>query len=299
MNLGKAFYEEYFNKISINETGIAPVITKEEENGREITVNQFKEYLKKIFSANIDSYRQFIPEIANTNASFQLTTTYPGLLIGSGYNHLLPDLEGQLSLGFYFDYTTGLPCLPGSSIKGVLRHACEAVNGHYVASLLEDIKENGEEDIKIAATKYLEKQETDLHIKGQNKTSLFVTQVFEGKKEVSGELENIAPNLRDIFFDAFPVEVNNKQQQLLGDDFITPHHPDDPVTGQFKNPIPICFLKIMPKVVFQFNFKLGDEGMDKALKKELFRQIILDQGIGAKTNVGYGNFTTDNGQGNN
>ena len=53
---------------------------------------------------------------------FDLETTYPGLLIGSGITHG-SGLLGELKLGFFMDYTTGLPVVAGSSIKGVLRSA--------------------------------------------------------------------------------------------------------------------------------------------------------------------------------
>ena len=70
------------------------------------------------------------------NASFELTTTYPGLLLGSGYLHELPDIKGQAILGFDFDYTTGLPIIRGSSIKGVLRNAF--AHKEYIQSLIDD-----------------------------------------------------------------------------------------------------------------------------------------------------------------
>ena len=57
------------------------------------------------------------------NMHFKATTTYPGLLLGSGNAHELPSIDGQAILGFHFDYTTGLPTIQGSSIKGVLRSA--------------------------------------------------------------------------------------------------------------------------------------------------------------------------------
>ena len=57
------------------------------------------------------------------NTHFQATTTYPGLILGSGNAHELPSIEGQAILGFHFDYTSGLPTIQGSSIKGVLRSA--------------------------------------------------------------------------------------------------------------------------------------------------------------------------------
>lgn len=61
--------------------------------------------------------------------TFELTTIYPGLLIGSGYNHpKLKDNNDDFQLGFYFDHTTGLPIISGSSIKGMIRSVCEKEN---------------------------------------------------------------------------------------------------------------------------------------------------------------------------
>lgn len=54
--------------------------------------------------------------------SIKLQTTYPGLLVGVGYNHQVSNTEA-INAGFSFDHTTGLPLLPGSSVKGVLRSA--------------------------------------------------------------------------------------------------------------------------------------------------------------------------------
>jgi len=65
--------------------------------------------------------------------------------------------------------------------------------------------------------------------------------------------------------------------------------------GIFKNPTPIRFLKIAPNVTFTFQFKLKDSCFENNQKItpnekiELFKKILLDFGIGAKRNVGYGN----------
>ena len=51
----------------------------------------------------------------------------------------------------------------------------------------------------------------------------------------------------------------------------------------------------MPNVVFKFSFDLKDSkslNITKKQKEELFKSIILDLGVGAKTNVGYGALTS-------
>ena len=58
----------------------------------------------------------------NDKCSFSLKTKYPGLLIGVGNAHGSGGL-GDIDLGFSFDYVTGCPYIPGSTVKGVLRSA--------------------------------------------------------------------------------------------------------------------------------------------------------------------------------
>lgn len=277
-NIGHLYYKEYFNDLQFNQNG-------------KILNTSFK--TDKLFNLNLTEYTEkaILLNEDLDKASFLLITTYPGLLIGSGYNHEVgeKELENELKLGFYFDHTTGLPCIPGSSVKGVLRDASEKDNGNYILSIIKDLASDNDEErkttkeIKKLAKKFWENgKNKNLLLKGENKKhSEFVKQVFEGKKN---ENDYIPFKERDIFFDTFPVESFNKNGKFLANDYIT-HHPDP-----LKNPNPVQFLKVLPQVMFRFDFKLTDIIMPKALKLELFRQILLDLGIGAKTNVGYGQF---------
>jgi CRISPR type III-B/RAMP module RAMP protein Cmr6 len=108
---------------------------------------------------------------------------------------------------------------------------------------------------------------------------------------------------RDIFFDAYLVAaqhpaINRMSYQnskpFIGDDYITPHiNRKKPELSPFTNPVPLMFLKILPEVTIQFQFDLKDGLLTKEQKQELFRRLLLDFGIGAKTNVGYGQFNED------
>jgi len=222
-NLGWLFYRDYFENIDFSD------LESSEPNIKE-KIEQLLDYSKQ---ANIQKQNTL------GNETFELTTIYPGLLLGSGYLHELPDVKGQAILGFDFDYTTGLPVMRGSGIKGVLSSAFE--HTEYIQELLDN---------------------TNLNIK-------------ELKEEIFEKGE-------DIFFDALVV---NFEDTLLSDDYITPHK------KELKNPKPLRFIKVSPKVTFRFEFKLTDTTIDKETKKELFKNIILDFGLGAKTNVGYGQFT--------
>jgi len=193
------------------------------------------------------------------NAHFLATTRYPGLVVGIGYAHELPDIKNQPTLGFYFDYTTGLPVVPGSSVKGVLRSAFE--HRVYLKALIEALtnKEWSEEEI------------------GDLEVEIFGNRV--GANEVQGG--------SDIFFDAVPVK---KIGALLSDDYITPH--GDGITDE---PNPLYFIKVAGGVTFRFDFDLtesvvGEKIVTPGQKRELFIKILQDLGLGAKSNVGYGYF---------
>ena len=66
---------------------------------------------------------------SNENDWFELTTVYPGFFTGSGYAHTpmkKPDTEKEKAdyqLGFFFDHTTGMPLITGSSVKGILKRS--------------------------------------------------------------------------------------------------------------------------------------------------------------------------------
>lgn len=204
---------------------------------------------------------------------FNLKTTNPGLLIGSGYSHET-GIENEFKIGFFFDHTTGLPVIPGSSVKGVLRSVFPKPNEPVS-------KQNGKKSylknqLKVILNKDLsDKELLDLE------NSVFEGIAFDEEKKK----KNIPMAQRDIFFDAKIIKTLEKDHKIFGHDSITPHkHP-------LKNPIPLKFLKVLPGVVFQFSFRLGDHGGISAdNKKKLFQKILCDIGAGAKTNVGYGQF---------
>jgi len=220
-NLGWLFYKEYFFDLNYQNL--------------ESNENKIQNKIKNILNSKVTYKNQKNPL---SNSTFELTTIYPGLMLGSGYLHELPEIKAQAILGFDFDYTTGLPIIRGSSIKGVLRNAFE--HKEYIKELLND------EAIKIDS---------------------LINEIFE-----SGS---------DIFFDAFPIK---SKSNILSDDYITPHK------SELENPIPLRFIKVSPEVTFRFEFKLSDTTITKQEKEMLFKKIILDFGLGAKTNVGYGKF---------
>jgi CRISPR-associated protein Cmr6 len=122
-NLGWMFYKDYFKDLNYDNFS-----SQENKNRINMKINTLLNSNPELES-NED-------EKLLGNLHLKATTTYPGLLLGSGNMHELPDIEGQLILGFHFDYTTGLPVIQGSSIKGVLRSAFE--HKEYIQELLDN-----------------------------------------------------------------------------------------------------------------------------------------------------------------
>lgn len=185
---------------------------------------------------------------------FLLKTGYPGLLVGTGYAHGV-DSDKDIKIGFSLDYVTGQPYIPGSSVKGLLRFYFK--HSEVIQQLLG-------KDLSVSDVRALEKA------------------IFETDDDAGADA--------DIFFDAV-IKCGDKEGRVLGFDSITPHGED-----LTKNPVPIKIVKIMPDVVIEFSFNLkdtkaGNRTVTATEKEDLFKEILCNFGIGAKTNVGYGVLT--------
>jgi CRISPR-associated protein Cmr6 len=141
-NLGWMFYKDYFKDLNYDNFS-----SQENKNRINMKINTLLNSNPELES-NED-------EKLLGNLHLKATTTYPGLLLGSGNMHELPDIEGQLILGFHFDYTTGLPVIAGSSIKGVFRSAFK--HPEYIQELLNN-RFNSEE-IKDIETEIFENKD--------------------------------------------------------------------------------------------------------------------------------------------
>lgn len=216
----------------------------------------------------VDANQRILQETSSQNGftSFTLKTTYPGLLIGTGLSHGV-NSKGDIKVGFQFDHTTGLPYIPGSSIKGALRSVFPDSNVKddayneprlsYISMLLANILKNNNLDknsiMQLGQQLFLENNNVDI--------------------------------LRDVFMDALITNVVPDNGFFIGNDYITPHK-----NKPLKEPIPIQFLKVLPEVTFTFTFRLGAvcPMITAQQRLLLYKEILKDIGIGAKTNVGYG-----------
>jgi CRISPR-associated RAMP protein, cmr6 family len=257
-NMSYIYYHEYFKGLEERKEKSGLVY---ELGGSPSSEEQFRERNKALQDFKFDLSLSPLEHLKNASkgvASFQtfsLETIYPGLMIGTGNPHDLKS-KGSIYSGFSFDYVTGLPYIPGSSVKGVLRS---------VFPTKEDTKD------------YINQQKME-YIKSLLKPELSDEEIYDWKDNIFED--------NDVFLDAYPCPTS--KQQCLALEFITPH------SDIIKNPIPINCLKVKPGVSFEFGFYLKEcQLSDKVQitvkqKIELFKTILTDVGIGAKTNVGFG-----------
>ena len=304
INLHKFYYKDYFSEYikevdKGNDSLSFNYIIKEEEKNRALSPDekrQIEQEISKITTKNKaiikerndilignrysvkenNEYRlkakariPFIDENEDSGSKdfhyIPLRISYPGLVTGVGIDHEAK-IEGEFKLGVHFDWTYGMPVIYGSSVKGVLRS--------WFKEFYDGSRDSYDYEMEIFEGK-LRDTEAEKKKYGQN---------WEEKVKVTKNRIFLPKSIydRDIFFDAV-ITAPDKKGRILCSDSITPHG-DNPL----KNPTPITFLKIASGCKLKFRFKLAGSEEEKELKRKLFKEILTTVGVGAKTNVGYG-----------
>ena len=193
------------------------------------------------------------------------------LITGIGQTH--PN-----EVGMVFDHTMGIPFIPASSVKGIVRfaHMLELIKSENLQQFLNKEKNGIVESIpetKIAAI-----FGGDLKIKKSGKSEI---------EKRSGKV---------IFLDAYPVTVPD-----LHVDIMNPHYGDyysdengKTPPADYLDPTPIKFLTVKPGTKFIFKAIVPkDSDLFQPVKIAL-KNALEDEGVGAKTAVGYGRFEIQN-----
>ncbi len=199
--------------------------------------------IKKLLNKVIERQKQI------GDNTFELTTQ-TRLVVGLGSGSVL-----ETSIKLHHIY--GIPYIPASAIKGVLRA--------YRIWKLADWNEERFKEIERRVDENKPSSEEEDKI----------TKIF-GNQQQKGNL---------IFLDAYPISFEG-----FDIDIMNPHFPDyydkDKPPADWQNPNPITFLTIPEGTTFEFFFKnseIYDRNLESDLK-EAFKYI----GIGAKTALGYG-----------
>lgn len=276
-NLGWLFYREYFRGFTYPEL---PTDSQEKKRVNERTEKFFARKDRLLYDFMLQNYKNktsYASLPVGRFSGFELVTDYPGMLIGSGYTHDISAV-GATKMGFYFDHTTGLPTVPGSSIKGILRSAFPIRD--------RDAKKEESQELAKGKMAYLKTRLVEAGVDKRSVNDDFVlaleSQLFEGTLANGKQIP--MPD-RFVCHDAVVIDAAS---ELMGPDFITPHK--KPATGE---PNPIQLIKVMPGVTFRFTFQIselviGTTTLPATVLLQLVKWLLFDLGIGAKTNVGYG-----------
>lgn len=320
MNLQYKYYSEYYKEIkssndkkAVNEEYTGETF-KTDDDSSNSSVKILKDTLISCSKENNKSKTEDKPiedDVENSKTKniiyteLFLKTTYPGLIIGGGYVHEVPDCNDAFKLGFSLDYVTGMPYIPSSSVKGVLRAAFS--NFDYMKEILgieELAKKLDKEEVRQKKIKDADSNNKKIQIDPitEEDREKFICDKI--RDHIFGPDGDDSCQGADTFLDAIVVTDKNRKMRIFADDYITKHK-------GLKNPTPVKFLKIRPDVNFMFRFILCDSDIKFKLrkdtileveneenissvtvtsktKKDMFNKILLDFGIGARRNVGYG-----------
>ncbi len=252
------FYRHYFDGLP---DGLS---TDSHLNGR---LTNEGEAAKRNELLTAQQYAPSTRQLPLCDQSFSLTTGYPGLLIGLGYPHG-NEVDGAIKLGCHFDHTTGLPTIPGSTVKGLLRHHLE--------------------------TYWDLVKPTDLA--GDDRKT-FIKAVFEGPGNAFLDAWPIRADESGRLFGIEFITPHNTPPK------IAPFRPGSPAPRPatwnpddyrgLTEPNPLPMLKVRPGVTYIFRFHLpqavGQVNPEQLLA--VFRDLLVLLGAGAKTNLSFGVLT--------
>lgn len=247
---------------------------------------------QKTMQALLARQKQAFDAVATTDTTLRLEAlaTAP-FTTGLGNEHPLEN-------GFAFLNPYGLPYLPGSGVKGVLRQAArELASGDWG-----DARGWSEDKPYLLMQDEGEKRHPVLD-KNKQPVMLSMLDALFGREPANGETEHLRGAL--VFWDVIPqiagdsltVEIMTPHQSHYYQNGATPHE-----SGQ---PNPISFLTVPPKSGFVFHVQcdlarlhriapeLAAGGRWKTLLATAFSHAFKWLGFGAKTAVGYGAMAED------
>jgi len=202
---------------------------------------------------------------------FTFEISWPGLYSGLGYTHHTGKSNEEFKTGFSFDYITGLPIITSSSVKGILRSFFPKRYSNIDKQ--NKVKERLESIIDELFNKKIDLDRLEFEVFGE-------TENEDIKSKPRGRMR----------FGAACVSLDNPDSsKIFSIDTITPHsHP-------LEEPVPLRTLSICPGIKLDFHIEFKHTSQLTSIEiKALFKYLLLEFGVGAKTNVGYGQFKNEN-----
>lgn len=239
-------------------------------SGKELKVDErvissICEQSKKTFSATLDLLKKknrqqmdYIEALSSQDIAtftFEVQSTSP-FITGLGSGH-------PTETGMILDRNIGVPYIPASSIKGVLRLAC-AIN---LAESNEKYKESGivpDDD--------------------ENLVKYFGSMSQDTDKQSRGQL---------MFLDAYPKDKVTLKVDIMNPHFGKYYSGENNQPVETESPVPIKFLTVAKGTTFVFRcafIPLKKDTCDENEIKAMFKTAFETVGFGGKTAIGYGRF---------
>lgn len=196
------------------------------------------------------------------------------LVTGLGESH-----PSETSL--VFDHTSGVPYIPASGIKGIVRfsHSLNLLfddNGHFTEKF-------------VTQGRNSENKLVDVLKESDNDT--WIPQLFGGGSlDENGKI--IKKRGKVIFLDAYPETIPDLHVDIINPHYHKYHGGEDVAPGDYCDPVPVKFLTVAQTAVFIFRV-LIPEDISMGTKKltTAFLNALETHGVGAKTAIGYGQFS--------
>ncbi|MEZ0329221.1 MAG: type III-B CRISPR module RAMP protein Cmr6 [Dissulfuribacterales bacterium] len=185
--------------------------------------------------------------------------------------------------GLVLDHTSGVPYIPASSQKGVLRVA------HIIDTLCDENRQWKEIEELLANNIITQDEEKKLSWK-EDDASKTIFGFSDKQSALAGQL---------VVLDAYPLKVPELGEEILNPHFMK-YYGGERGPTEDQSPIPVKFLVVKPGAEFVFRVLLrlpfakalekDHEKLEEVMKNNLKRAII-EEGMGAKTSLGFGRFS--------
>ena len=172
-----------------------------------------------------------------------------------------------------FDHNLGIPYIPASGIKGIVRFA-------HTLGLIDKIPDGKiveRDKDKKSCPPHFDDEEDWTHI-----PQLFGTQAKRGAV---------------FFLDAYPEKTPDLHVDIMNPHYGEYYGEETKPPGDYLNPIPLKFLTVAKDTVFIFRALVDKKNPELTnMVKTAFRKALTEEGVGAKTAVGYGLFDLPKGE---
>lgn len=235
--------------------------------------------LKRVFPVNDRDKKEIFKKVKSINLNNSISEinrkidTVINNLREVGYNIIQINAEtlSNLIVGFggastletsiCLDGVTGVPFIPGSSLKGCHRDYVTNYTDNYF---------NNDDEFKL--------------VFGSSKNNI------ENDDNICGDV---------IYLNAYPFDINNPFDIDVMTVHFDKYYKgvENWVQSQYDNPLPINFLCVKKSVKFKFNLIIDNQMVNLINNIEnSFKETLQNHGVGAKTNVNYGYFKILNNQ---